>query len=161
MAVPAAIADHTKQDAMVAVFRLMTSTARPAMRLKVLNSKVKLKDASNPYDDAKERNIALKGGHVKCLQGHKEAGAGRVCLCEASKTLNIDEVKIIQVKKYCSRRISLPRIFQFVNFTRKQNLFQTYLFMRDTQSCSYVLKISCLPVSSCIFPRRYMPQATL
>lgn len=46
--VPAAMADQTRHDATVAVLRLTTSTARPAMRLQVLKSRVKLKDASNP-----------------------------------------------------------------------------------------------------------------
>lgn len=46
--VPAAMADQTRHDATVAVLRLTTSTARPAMRLQVLKSNVKLKDASNP-----------------------------------------------------------------------------------------------------------------
>lgn len=59
MAVPAAMTDQTRHDTIVAVLRLTTSTARPATRLKVLNSKVKLNEANNPLDMAKKTTLCF------------------------------------------------------------------------------------------------------
>lgn len=57
--VPAAMADQTRHEATVAVLRLTTSTALPAMRLQVLNRIVKLKDASSPKKTKKKHQVSF------------------------------------------------------------------------------------------------------
>lgn len=61
-AVAAVSRDQAMQGTMVAVLRLMTSTARPARRLKVLNSSVKLKEASSPAPASAAQLFARRAG---------------------------------------------------------------------------------------------------